>query len=180
MMNRKFVHLAWIGAVMVSLLAGLVLGLRSGDVTVFGREHVWSVETGTEGGQECLVRGRSVKRIHEDMNKLVFAFNKVFEEAEAPNLGENETRLELPHLRIQGVENGVAQVEVANSDYLSRRMGASGARGYLASATYTLTECPAISAVNFLFPEGGHAAPGTFMRASFADYPIIFSRKQDR
>lgn len=180
MINKKLVHTAWIGVVVIALLAGLALGLRSGDVTAFDREHIWSVETGTAGGQEELVCGRAVKKIRKDMNKLAFAFNKAFEDAEAPNLGENETRLELPHLRIQAVEQGIAQVEIANSEYLTRRMGSAGARAYLAGATYTLTECPAIEAVNFLFPEGDHAAPGMFMRASFADYRIIFSRKQDR
>lgn len=176
-MNKKLFHAIWIGTIVILLLVGAVLGLRSGDVTVYDREYVWSVEEDGESGQELLIRGRSIKKIETDVHKLVFAFNRTFEAAEAVNLQEGESRLELPRLQLQKVESWVAQVSIVNSEYLTRRMGSAGAQDYLAAATYTITECPMVNRVDFLFPQGEHAAPGTYDRKSFDDYRIIFVRK---
>jgi hypothetical protein len=174
-MNKKLIHAIWIGTVAILTLAGAVLGLRSGNVTVYDREYVWSVEPGEE--QELLVRGRSIGKIAEDAHKLLFAFNRTFEEDEAANLREGETALELPRLQLDKLENEVAEVVVVNSDYLTQRMGSAGAQDYLAAATYTLTECPTVQRVSFLFPAGEHAVPGVYGRASFEGYRIIFVKK---
>ena len=174
-MNKKLFHAIWIGTVAILVLAGAVLGLRSGNVTVYDREYVWSVEPGEE--QAMLVRGRSIRKIEEDAHKLVFAFNKTFAEAEAANLSEGESALELPRLQLDKVEGSVAQVLIMNSDYLTQRMGSAGAQDYLAAATYTLSECPTVQHVNFLFTGGEHAVPGIYDRGSFDGYRIIFVKK---
>ncbi len=176
-MNKKLFQTAWIGSVIILLIAGIAVGIRSGDVTVYDREYVWSAEPGPEGGQVRLVRGRMITRVLQDMNKLLFAFNKTFAEAEAVNLRENESRLELPHLLIRGVEHTTVRVIVENSGYLTQRMGSAGAQDYLAAATFTMTECPVITAVDFSFPEGDHAAPGLYTRMSFTDYRTVYVRK---
>jgi hypothetical protein len=146
-------------------------------VTVYDREYVWSTETGTDGEPARLVRGRMITRINEDMNKLIFAFNKTLSEAEAANLQENESRLELPKLLIQGHEHTTVRLLIENSGYLTQRMGGAGAQDFLAAATYTMTECPVITAVDFEFPQGDHAAPGLYTRMSFTDYRTVYTRK---
>lgn len=176
-MNKNLFRIAWFGAVVILLFAGIALGLRSGNVTVYDREYVWSVVMGTEGEPDRIVRGRMVPRIQHDMNKLIFAFNKTFAEAEAANLKEGETTLELPKLLLQGQDRSMVRVLVVNGDYLSQRMGSAGAQEYLVAATYTLTDCPEVTEVNFDFPQGDHAMPGVYTRMSFTGYKIIFIRK---
>jgi hypothetical protein len=175
--NRKLFHAIWIGVVALLTLAGVVLGLRSFNVTVYDRRYVWSVEPGPEGEQDNLVRGVHIKSISGDISKLVFAFNKSFEDAEAANLQDNESRLELPRLQYGGTEGDTLQVDVANSGYLTQRMGTTGARQYLAAATFTLTETPGAMVVNFRFPEGDHAVPGRYQRGDFEDFRIVFVKK---
>lgn len=58
-------------------------------------------------------------------------------------------------------------VRIKDSDYLSQRMGTTGARAFLSVATYTLTELKGIKYVNFDFIEGDHAVPGTYNRGEF-------------
>ena len=176
-MDKKLFHLVWIGAVVILLIGGIAIGIRSGDVTVYDREYVWSTEPGAEGEPMRLVRGRMVQSIQQDKNKLVFAFNKTFADAEALNLQEGESKLELPKLMIQGHERTTVRVQVENSGYLTQRMGSAGAQDFLAAATYTMTECPVITAVDFNFPQGDHAAPGIYTRMSFTEYKTVYTRK---
>lgn len=177
MIDKKLFHIAWIGAVVILLVAGVAIGLRSGDVTVYDREYTWFTETGAEGDQTRLVRGRKVQSIQRDMNKLAFAFNKTFVDAEAANLRESETKLELPKLLIRGHERTTVRVVVENGGYLTQRMGSAGAQDYLVAAVYTMTECPVITAVDFEFPPGEHAVPGVYTRMSFTGYKTVYRRK---
>lgn len=177
MIDRKLVRVIWTGAVVILLVGGAAIGIRSGDVTAYDREYVWSTEPGPEGEQVRLVRGRMIPRIQKDMNKLLYAFNKTFTETEAVNLLDSESALELPHLLIQGVTRTRVLLIVENSEYLTRRMGSAGAQDYLAAATYTMTECPTLTEVDFSFPPGDHAEPGLYTRMSFTDYRTIYTRK---
>jgi hypothetical protein len=118
-----------------------------------------------------------VQSIQQDMNKLVFAFNKTFADVEAASLQDNESKLELPKLLIQGHEHTTIRVQVENSGYLTQRMGSAGAQDFLAAATFTMTECPVITAVDFNFPQGDHAAPGIYTRMSFTEYKTVYTRK---
>ena len=52
-------------------------------------------------------------------------------------------------------------------------MGTSGAQNYLAATTYSLTEATGVRGVDFIFPEGDHAAPGVYTRESFKDYTVV-------
>jgi hypothetical protein len=177
LIDKKLFKVVWIGTVVILLLVGIAIGIRSGNVTVYDREYVWSAEPGAEGEPVRLVRGRMLPGIRKDMNKLVFAFNKTFADAEAANLQENESKLELPRLLIQGLDHTTVRVLVENSGYLTQRMGSAGAQDYLAAATFTMTECPVITAVDFNFPQGDHAAPGIYTRKSFTDYRTVAVRK---
>jgi hypothetical protein len=79
----------------------------------------------------------------------------------------------LPKIRLQKIEKQTAQIAILNDQYLSEKMGSSGAQDYLASVTYTLTENPGIKAIYFIFHAGEHAMPGIYRRENFTDYKIM-------
>ncbi|WP_028296578.1 hypothetical protein [Olivibacter sitiensis] len=58
-------------------------------------------------------------------------------------------------------------VKIPNAAYLTQNMGTSGARTFLAEATYAFTELPEIEVVHFDFKEGDHAIPGYYKRSNF-------------
>jgi hypothetical protein len=58
-------------------------------------------------------------------------------------------------------------VKIGKSNYLTQKMGTSGAEAYLAEVTYNLTELKNINFVNIRFKEGDHATPGTYSRVDF-------------
>lgn len=58
-------------------------------------------------------------------------------------------------------------VRIYDANNLTQRMGSTGAFGYLAEATFSLTELPGINLVHFEFEEGDHASPGLYKRDSF-------------
>jgi hypothetical protein len=73
-------------------------------------------------------------------------------------------------LQFEKTSNDTIYVSIPNSVHLTERMGSSGAAGYIASATYSLTELKGIRFVNYKFKEGDHLAPGTYSRESFKDF----------
>lgn len=75
--------------------------------------------------------------------------------------------IKMRYLRMQG-DTIVTRIDDALQ--LTQSIGTSGAESYLAEATFSLTEIPAIKAVKIEFEEGDHAMPGTFTRARFKDF----------
>lgn len=61
-------------------------------------------------------------------------------------------------------------VHIANSAALTERMGSTGAEGFMAAATFSLTELKGIRFVNFDFVEGDHASPGVYSRDNFRNF----------
>ncbi|RKD12897.1 hypothetical protein BCY91_11705 [Pelobium manganitolerans] len=58
-------------------------------------------------------------------------------------------------------------VSIPNAQYLTQGAGTMGAEIYLAESTYSFTQIPGVTYVNFDFKTGDHASPGTFDRTSF-------------
>ena len=128
--------------------------------------YVWSVQAGT-GDENLLVRGDRLDRIKGDLPALIDALNRSGKTSEAARLPPEGGRPVLPELRYKGLNEGILVIEVQNDDYLTERMGSTGAEEYLAAATFTLTEYKGIQSVHFLFEEGDHAVPGIYSRESF-------------
>jgi len=171
-MDKKDLMMSLLGGLMViALIAGSIL-LRRNNYTAYDRNHTWYVEYDAASGKDLLVRGKKLKGISADINKVVIALNRATVEMEAPAAKSQEGALEPPRLRLERVGEGIAFVEVINAEYLTQRMGTSGAQNYLAAVTYSLTETPGVRGVNFAFPEGDHAMPGEYNRQSFPDYAI--------
>ena len=81
---------------------------------------------------------------------------------DALNLKYPETKL--TWVKLEGTK---AYISIADATYLTQQTGSEGARAYLAEATYSLTELPGISEVEFSFKEGDHARPGIYKRSNF-------------
>jgi hypothetical protein len=58
-------------------------------------------------------------------------------------------------------------VKIKDATYLTQSSGTTGAEIYLAESTYSFTQIPGVSFVNFDFQVGDHASPGTFIRSDF-------------
>lgn len=82
--------------------------------------------------------------------------------AEALNIKYPEIGIELDTSR-----GDTLFVKILDAAYLTQSLGTSGARTYLAEATYAFTELPDIHVVHFDFKEGDHAMPGYYKRSNF-------------
>jgi hypothetical protein len=171
-MEKKIVMISLFGAVLLAALIFGIIALKKNDLTVLNRDHTWYVEYDTATGKDLLVRGSKIKAVRGDINKMIIALNKTTFEAEASNAQKEGTALEPPKMRLQSVAEGIAHVEIIDAEYLTQRMGTSGAQNYLAATTYSLTEMPGVRGVDFIFSVGDHAAPGVYTRESFKDYAV--------
>jgi hypothetical protein len=159
------------GVMLIALIAGSVALWRN-NYAALDRSYTWYVDYDAGSGRKVLVRGKKIKVISNDINKIIIALNRTAIEAETSVVRSEDVPLEPPKLRLQKVGGGIAYIEVINAEYLTQRMGTSGAQNYLAAATFSLTEAPGVKGVNFAFPEGDHAMPGEYTRESFKDYAV--------
>lgn len=74
------------------------------------------------------------------------------------------------HLDIIKTSGDTVYLKIPMADVLTQQRGTTGAALYLSRVVYNLTELPGIHHVNFNFPQGDHASPGTYNRDSFKDY----------
>lgn len=83
----------------------------------------------------------------------------------------NALNLKYPKIQLTliSVERGTVNVKIPDAAYLTENMGTTGAKTFLAEATYALTEISGITKVDFAFAEGDHASPGIYTRADFKD-----------
>ncbi len=70
-------------------------------------------------------------------------------------------------LETEKLSNDTLVLKIADSRYLTQRMGSSGPEMYLKELVYNLTELRNIHYVKINFSEGDHARPGTYSRADF-------------
>jgi hypothetical protein len=97
-----------------------------------------------------------------DVAGIATALNKRFESAK------------LPTVRILRTDQDTVVLTVSDPAQLTQRMGTTGAHCYLAEVTFSLTSIGGIDYIWLDIPEGDHAEPGRFGRASFPDLlPLI-------
>ena len=70
-------------------------------------------------------------------------------------------------LRFVKISGDTIFTAIDKSSYLTKQVGSTGAKGYLAEVTYNLTELKDINFVHIQFTPGDHALPGTFSRTDF-------------
>jgi hypothetical protein len=164
------------GIVLLGVLIGAFVYLRAHRSTGYDKSYTWTVRY--SGGKEVLVRGKNIDSIKNDARELVSALNGTNANSESFRTPQDKEPTEPPKIVFKRIAKGVADIEVINAEYLTQRMGSSGAQAYLAQVTYTLTENPGIQKVNFIFEEGDHAMPGIYVRRDFPNYRI--ENKDDR
>jgi hypothetical protein len=62
---------------------------------------------------------------------------------------------------------------IKDSEFLTNRMGSTGAEVYVADVVMNLTEVPGIKYVHIDLQEGSHMQPGTWSRTNFARYKVV-------
>jgi hypothetical protein len=152
-------------AVVLVILTVLANGLRSGKYYE-SREYRWYADF--EDGPH-LVRGKAIDRIRRDVRMLVSAVNRTDRDPETFRTPGDHEPTDPPRLKLIAIKDDVAVVEVINAEYLTQRMGTTGADTFMAEATFTLTEHKDLSSVEFLFEEGDHASPGLYSRKDFLE-----------
>ncbi len=133
------------------------------------RSRVWTVKDTTKDGVDLVVRGARVDEVKGDLERLIAEVNRATMAEWGRGAGEG---VGPPVLVLRGRGPGVIHVEVVDGEFLTQKMGTTGAHYYLTAATYTLTEAPDVRTVDFQFEEGDHAAPGLYTRESFKDVRV--------
>jgi hypothetical protein len=77
------------------------------------------------------------------------------------------TKTENVQCFLKKISNDTIFISIPNSEFLSQRMGSTGAEIYMAETVYTLTELKGVRYVHFDFEEGDHAIPGAYRRKDF-------------
>ena len=131
-------------------------------------DYTWSANVDA-GGHDLLVRGAKIDAIKDNLPGLIRALNRSDKDPESFRTPKGSEPLGLPKLKLAGITGRVVNVEVVNDEFLTQRMGTTGAEAFLAVATFTLTEHEGIGGVNFIFTEGDHAAPGLYTRETFLE-----------
>ncbi|MFO8111409.1 MAG: hypothetical protein R6T92_02770 [Desulfosalsimonadaceae bacterium] len=131
--------------------------------------YVWKAVIGSGRG-DFLVRGAKIDTIKHDIEKLIFALNGSGKDPARFHTPDEGEPLSPPKLKLLDQQKGVVTVAVINGEYLTQRMGTTGAHAFMATVTFTLTEHEEVEAVNFVFQEGDHAIPGIYRRDMFRKY----------
>lgn len=68
------------------------------------------------------------------------------------------------------VSHDTVFVSIPNSEYLTQKIGSTGAESYMATTTFSLTEMKGIRHVSYSFKGGDHASGGVFTRDDFKNF----------
>jgi len=172
-MEKKLVIALMLTISFIGAIVGVMVYLREHRSPLPDSDYAWHVEAGSSAGTEALVRGGKIDAIRNDVKKLVAALNGTDKDPGSFRTQKDQEPNDPPKVKLLNVNDHTATVEIINAEYLTQRMGSSGAQAYLASVTFTLTENPQIEKVNFMFEEGDHAMPGTYARRDFMNYKIV-------
>jgi hypothetical protein len=154
-------------ALLIIVTISIVVFLKfSGEIDYQDKDYTWYSAIGTKDG-DLLIRGAKIDKIKNNINNLVQALNKSNKNPETFRTSIDKEPTNPPKLKLKNIKDQVVNMEVINAEYLTQRMGSTGAEEFLAVATFTLTEFDNIKFVNFIFEEGDHAVPGLYSRNYF-------------
>jgi hypothetical protein len=162
-MKKAFLYIA-VSIVIVLLI--IVAVKLSGEKYYESKDYTWYAAIGTKDG-DLLIRGAKIDKIKNNINKLIQALNKSNKDPETFRTPKDKEPTSPPKLKLKNIKDQVVNLKVINAEYLTQRMGSTGAEEFLAVATFTLTEYDNIKFVNFIFEEGDHAVPGLYSRQYF-------------
>ena len=123
-------------------------GISSAPLT----DYYWSTAYDSLGNREYLQKGRLLDSISPTVVGLIEILNKRPYEFSIEYIDQKSDTL---HIRI------------LNDEFLTERMGSSGAFCILGETVYTLTENDSVKYVHMEMKEGSHAGPGLYQRSAF-------------
>ncbi len=162
-MTKKLIYLAVPAALLI--IISLIVKF-SWKINYESKDYTWNTEVGGKDG-DFLIRGKKIDKIKKDINKLISAINKSDKDPEIFRTPSDKEPTDPPKLKLIDIKGQIINVDVINDEYLTQRMGSTGAEEFLAMATFTLTEHDNIKFINFIFEEGDHARPGLYSREKF-------------
>jgi hypothetical protein len=172
-MEKKLVIALMLTISFIGVVVGVMAYLKEHRSFLPDNDYIWHVEVDSSAKTEALVRGGKIDAIKNDVKKLVTALNGTDKDPVTFRAQADREPNAPLKVKLLNVKDHTASVEIINAEYLTQRMGSSGAQAYLVSVTFTLTENPQIKKVNFIFEEGDHAMPGTYSREDFKNYKTM-------
>lgn len=115
-------------------------------------DYYWSTVYDSIRSREYLERGRLLDSITPTVSFLIETLNKRPLECSIEYIGQR---------------NDTLNIRIRNDEFLTERMGSTGAFCILGETVYTLTENDSVNFVNMEMNEGSHAGPGTYQRSNF-------------
>ena len=149
------------------LIAAILLVVSLNGFAENEHDQTWHVDFNESGYR--LIRGSKLDQIKDDMRQLIAALNQSSDNPEIFCTPAGREPTDPPKVKLLGIDDQhhVVNVEIINDEYLTQKMGTTGAEWFLATVTFTLTEYRKIKFVDFVFREGDHAAPGRYSRQDF-------------
>lgn len=125
--------------------------VKSDQPTITDAQYFWSSDADSSGN----IQIRKVRPIPQDSLNYTSII-------EWMNGQYPEVKLETEKL-----SGDTLYLKIADSRFLTNRMGSTGPFYYLQEVTYNLTELSNINYIHLNFKEGNHAKPGTYDRSHF-------------
>lgn len=130
----------------------------------YNRHFYWYLDNDSVRNKEFLVRGKLLDQISGSSNHLIQALNR----------RDPECKIELT-----GLKNDTIHIRFTNEEYLTERMGSTGAFCFLGETVFTLTENDSIKFVDIQIEYGSHASPGVYKRSDFQELEKNNKQNQD-
>ncbi len=127
-----------------------VYEINSGNLTKF----YWFTDYDSISNREFLVKGTFLDSIGKSPNQLIEILNK---------------RNSEPKIEFIDLTNDTIIIKITNDEFLSERMGSTGAECFLAETVFTLTENKTIKFVNIEMDYDSHGIPGTYQRVNYKE-----------
>ena len=120
-------------------------------------DFIWQTDYDSLRNREVLSKGKLLDSIGQSPQELIDLLNR----------RKPECKLELV-----SIDQDTIAVHIINDEFLSERMGTTGAYCYLGETVFTLTENKSLKYVRIEMDYGSHAGPGVYDRTSFVDLII--------
>lgn len=122
------------------------------DSTALNKEYYWHTEYDSINNREYLEKGKLFDSITPSVANLIEILNRRPYECKIEYIDHKSDTL---HIRI------------LNDEFLTERMGTTGAFCILGETVYTLSENDSVKYVRIDMNQGSHAGPGTYERSNF-------------
>jgi hypothetical protein len=121
-------------------------------------EFFWKSDFDTIRNEDVLIKGNKLDSIGQSANELIRILNQ----------RDIEAKIEFAN-----ISSDTITIKIINDDYLTEKMGTTGANNYLAETVFSLTENNNYNFVKILMEDGSHASSGIYKRTDFPNILIV-------